>query len=622
MKRYLAAGAVLGLAAVVASAPNFSSAQTGTPWATFHANIVRSGFTNSAGPTTFTASNIWSLPAPVESSPAVDANGVGYIGDDDHKVYAFSPANARDPKWTFKTNGRVVSSPTLSLDGKTLYVGSDDDSLYALDTATGKQIWSHDLAGAVRASPLLSADGSTLFVPNINGSIYALKASDGSTVWGPYNLGSSIPGSFALSPDGSTLYVAVYNGFLYAIPATGAQAGKTVSTVFYLDGNAVSTPSLDGNGNIYISTQKGSVESFSPGSATPRWIYSIANHTPADSTPALGDGLVVFGDSDGNLYDLSQQAGQPVWPGFPHTGGNIRSSAAISGNNMVYFGSDDGYVYAVSAQTGAVVWEKSTGGSVSSSPAVGPDGSLWVGSQLGALYRFAQVTPPGTPPPAPTATPGPSPTPTTTSTPGPNPRATATPSGTPTGTGQPTIKLKSKVKPGSKQVIRVTTAPHTVVRFRVKYPNGDHQSHHATSSAAGTVVYSYVQAPSKIKHNRFNATVVVKSGNPPNQKVGTTTYRIVFGKIDVSAEPRRQGVGHLVNIYVHTGVGIRVVAFLLFPNGRFETLHGKTGPHGFAHIRYTIEPHLTAGSNHKVKIVAKLESGNPNISTQTTFTVR
>ena len=37
-------------------------------------------------------------------------------------------------KWTYSTGGYVVSSPTLSPDGGTIYVGSSDDKLHAVYT--------------------------------------------------------------------------------------------------------------------------------------------------------------------------------------------------------------------------------------------------------------------------------------------------------------------------------------------------------------------------------------------------------------------------------------------------------------------------------------------------------
>ena len=69
----------------------------------------------------------------VRSSPAV-ANGVMYVGSDDHKVYALDAATGAT-KWTITTGDSVRSSPAVS--NGVMYVGSGDHKVYALDAATG-----------------------------------------------------------------------------------------------------------------------------------------------------------------------------------------------------------------------------------------------------------------------------------------------------------------------------------------------------------------------------------------------------------------------------------------------------------------------------------------------------
>ena len=64
------------------------------------------------------------------SSPAIGADGTIYIGNTDGLLVAISSSG--DQLWTFQTANEVNGSPTIS--GTTLFVGSDDGSMYALVT--------------------------------------------------------------------------------------------------------------------------------------------------------------------------------------------------------------------------------------------------------------------------------------------------------------------------------------------------------------------------------------------------------------------------------------------------------------------------------------------------------
>jgi outer membrane protein assembly factor BamB len=71
------------------------------------------------------------------SSPAV-ANGIVYVGSDDHNLYAFDATGNTNcsgtpktftPLWTGGTGGNIFSSPAVS--NGMVYVGSTDGKLHA-----------------------------------------------------------------------------------------------------------------------------------------------------------------------------------------------------------------------------------------------------------------------------------------------------------------------------------------------------------------------------------------------------------------------------------------------------------------------------------------------------------
>ncbi|MDQ2742762.1 MAG: PQQ-binding-like beta-propeller repeat protein, partial [Chloroflexota bacterium] len=489
--------------------------------------------------------------------------------------------------------------------------------------ANGSKIWSVDMAGPVEGSPLPSNDGSTVYASNINGTIMALNTNDGSVKW-KIATNNAIRGSLALSPDGSTIYAVLassgaIDGFLSSGPTSAGSS--TPSVIFNPSGPPISSPAVDSNGNIYVTTAYGTVESFAAGGGAARWTFVIPNHFPAASTPAISGGNVYFGAGNGNIYAISQSSGQQVWQ--LHTNAPVESSPAVaSGNGIVYVGSDDGNLYAVNGAAGTAAFIRLLGGYVTSSPAIGPDGSVWIGSQGGGVFRFLDV---GLPPPPSVPTPGPSPTPMSTSTPGPTatsapPTSTATAVATTTPTTLPlTISASTSIKPGASQVVTITSAPNTVVHIRVDYGNGDHQSHKVTTSATGAATYKYVQATSKVTRGHQTATITATVGSGASQNKQTTQYTVKFGAIDAWAVPRAVSLGHVILIYVHAKKRTPVVAYVRLRTGRSATLRGKTGAKGFVHLKLKVT-RKSFRSREKVSVQANLVKGRAY--TKTFFTVK
>ena len=68
----------------------------------------------------------------MRSSPAIGSDGTVYVGSDDKKLYAIN-GKSGVKLWEFETGGFVNSSPAIGSDG-TVYVGSNDHKLYAIKT--------------------------------------------------------------------------------------------------------------------------------------------------------------------------------------------------------------------------------------------------------------------------------------------------------------------------------------------------------------------------------------------------------------------------------------------------------------------------------------------------------
>ena len=85
-----------------------------------------------------------------------------------------SPIKPGTVLWEFETGGEVWSSPAIGSDG-TVYVGSNDKKLYAINGKSGVKLWEFETGGDVHSSPAIGSDG-TVYVGSHDNKLYAIKA--------------------------------------------------------------------------------------------------------------------------------------------------------------------------------------------------------------------------------------------------------------------------------------------------------------------------------------------------------------------------------------------------------------------------------------------------------------
>jgi outer membrane protein assembly factor BamB len=129
---------------------------------------------------------LWQFPA--EGDPAKGAfasapalrDGVLYIGAFDDRFYAINADDGTE-RWHFEGENWFWGSPAIY--GDVVYAIDVSGNVYALDAETGEQVWHRPLAVPVRAGPALVEDGSKLFIGSQNGTLYTLDTVDGTRLW-------------------------------------------------------------------------------------------------------------------------------------------------------------------------------------------------------------------------------------------------------------------------------------------------------------------------------------------------------------------------------------------------------------------------------------------------------
>jgi len=319
--------------------------------------------------------------------------------------------------WKFKTGAEVKSSPAIS-DGR-IFVGSSDESVYALDLTTGQKLWSYKTAGSVEGAPCVLE--GRVFVGSADNCLYALDAGTGELKW-KYETGGQILGSanWTRSPDGQRTWILVgsYDNKLHCVDSQTGQVVWAFETGNYVNGSpavadgkcvfggcdalihvvsladgakvteidsgsyiAASAAFLDGEvyvgnyGNVFL---KADVKT---GQAV--WKYSQSD-APFFSSPAVGEQLVVLGGRDEYVHCVRRDNGAKAWT-FK-TLGEVNSSPVICGDKVIV-GSDDGRLYLLGLADGKQLWSYEMGQPVTSSPAVA-GGIVVVGCDDGHVYAF------------------------------------------------------------------------------------------------------------------------------------------------------------------------------------------------------------------------------------------
>ena len=113
------------------------------------------------------------------SSPVIGPDSTLYVGSRDNNLYAINGKSA-GKLWQFETGGEVWCSPTIGFGG-TAYIGSVDKKLYALNGKTGGKLWEFETKGSVSSSRHW-ADG-TLYVGSDDNKLYAIDSKSGVMLW-------------------------------------------------------------------------------------------------------------------------------------------------------------------------------------------------------------------------------------------------------------------------------------------------------------------------------------------------------------------------------------------------------------------------------------------------------
>ena len=304
-------------------------------------------------------------------------------------------------QWRVQTGGMVQSSAALH-DG-TLYIGSGDGRLYALDAATGAERWQFRTRRAISSTPAV-ADG-LVFVGSRDNAFWAVDARTGEERWRletgrdvPFPWGFESGDLYTSSPTwaAGTLYFGSGDGHLYAVDPRSGKVRWRFAT-----GGRVRTSPAVANGRVYAGSADGTLYALDASDGQELWRYHTEGHAlesrefgfdrrTIQASPAVADGRVFIGSRDGFLYAVDAATGKEAWR-VDHRMSWVNTSPAIA-DGVVYAGSsDERFLQAVDARTGRELWRLPTERPVWSSPAVAGD-MVYAGDGSGTVYAVDRAS--------------------------------------------------------------------------------------------------------------------------------------------------------------------------------------------------------------------------------------
>lgn len=207
------------------------------------------------------------------SAPAL-ANGLVYVGSEDNTFYSLDLASGR-VLWKYDAGYPVDAPPSAS--GATACFGSADGVMRCFESLTGKELWRFQARSEIVSSPLIT--GEMVYFSSSDDRFYALGAGNGEKVWS-YTRGTYqtvAPRAYA-SPAYSDkrLYQFFSDGYLVCLSAdTGKEVwAKKVLRGFDSAQQTRRTPLIYG-GLVYMIDDNNAIEALDASTGEVKNLYSI-----------------------------------------------------------------------------------------------------------------------------------------------------------------------------------------------------------------------------------------------------------------------------------------------------------------------------------------------------------
>ncbi|MFC1954586.1 PQQ-binding-like beta-propeller repeat protein [Chloroflexota bacterium] len=253
-------------------------------------------------------------------SGSVTDNGTLFIGSMDGRLVAVNTEDGKriwsTPLEAEKSGGgglfgctqtgatTVAIYGTPSVEGDLVYIGGYNGKIYAFSRTEFRDEprWVYPRQSEIPASIVggTLADKGKLYFGSADGKVYALNDADGYKEW-EFETGDKIWSTPAV--DGDTLYISSFDNLLYALDTSDGRKKWEFAT----EGAIVATPIIDGN-IVYIGSFDRYLYALNTADGSVRWKFMAENWFW--SQPVVHDGVIYASNLDGKVYVLDASNGE------------------------------------------------------------------------------------------------------------------------------------------------------------------------------------------------------------------------------------------------------------------------------------------------------------------------
>jgi len=282
---------------------------------------------------------------------------VVYIGAYNGYMYAFDDDSVDRgmPKWRTplgSPRSPIVGGPAIDLDTSTVFVGTSEGILYALNTENGSIRWNYPaeghLEGKIWSSPVF--DSGVVYFGCFDHKLYALDAVSGELKWEPFEAHGAI-GSTPIV-YGDAVYFGSFDHRFYAI---NKETGVPKWEVPFKADNWFWTEAIVSGGIIYVGSLDNKV--YALDAEDGHKVREFLTEGPINSSPVIveieDDKILVVGsgEGDGKVYGFNTDTGAEMWA-MPFDVEAAIQAPLCAYNGTVYVYGRNGSIYAVDVQNG------------------------------------------------------------------------------------------------------------------------------------------------------------------------------------------------------------------------------------------------------------------------------